>query len=407
MGIPDLDNVVVVEGDLEQPNVGLSTDSAETLRQNVSQIFHVAARVNHLTSYEHHRKTNVAGTRCLLQFAFSTSPHKEFHYVSTVSALGNKLNGRCPVGPSVSLPPAEEMGHPHGGYAQSKWVAERLVERATEEGLKTTVHRCGMICWSSKTGAGNYVNTDMRILGTVLMTRRAPKSDERWNLLPADHAARIIATFADDATGGEVYHIVNPNVGTRYADLLSPSKWSEAGLNIQTVSHNEWYAEVLKLLPDPSAGKKGVPCILQEGIRERYRYAMPGESGARVVDPRLEKFAKDIPDAAESVLEAVAFLQGTQTSTPPLPEGHGIVLAAEPIQAIQETHDLPPEAAKTGKIALAFVSQTKSANVSARMTLQPRSKCGLCLRYHLAEISRIIPQSATTITSAGNAGVSE
>merc|ERR1711964_577145 len=91
-------------------------------------------------------------------------------------------------------------------------------------------------------------------------------------------------------------------------------------------------------------------------------------NGARVVDPRLEKFAKDIPDAAESVLEAVAFLQGTQTSTPPLQEGHDIVLAAKPIQPIQETHDLAPEAAKTdavGKIALAFVPQTKSANVSA------------------------------------------
>merc|ERR1711964_821559 len=109
--------------------------------------------------YQSMRKANAAGTRELLKIAFSTQPMMRFHYVSTINTLGPKQNGTGSLGPSESLPTAQQMGT-QGGYAQSKWAGERLVERASKQGLHTTIHRCGMICWNSKTGAGNYVNRD-------------------------------------------------------------------------------------------------------------------------------------------------------------------------------------------------------------------------------------------------------
>merc|ERR1712072_1045433 len=98
--------------------------------------------------YESMRKANAGGTRELLKIACSVSPPMRFHYVSTLNTLGPKQNGSGELQPSESLPEAGEMIH-CGGYAQSKWAGERLVERAQSEGIHTTIHRCGMICWSS------------------------------------------------------------------------------------------------------------------------------------------------------------------------------------------------------------------------------------------------------------------
>merc|ERR1711964_616757 len=100
---------------------------------------------------------------------------------------------------------------------------EMLVNRARAEGLQTSVYRCGMICWSSKTGAGNYLNRDMRLLGTVLATKTAPMSQNSWSLLPADHAAKMIVMLSSQSTGGETFHIVNPNRATPYSELFAPS----------------------------------------------------------------------------------------------------------------------------------------------------------------------------------------
>merc|ERR1711964_391863 len=204
-----------------------------------------------------------------------------------MGTLGRKVNERREIGPLEPLPSARGMKG-QAGYGQSKWVAEQLVVRAREEGLKTTIHRCGMLCWSSKTGAGNYVNRDMRILGTVLMTRLAPMSNASWKILPADYAAKMISTFSQDAKSGEVFHIVNPSEGTPWAHLLDPSRWLKASVNIRTVPHGEWYAQVEKLKP-------GKIKILQAGIRENYRAALSPRPTAIIVDPRHRAFSRKYP----------------------------------------------------------------------------------------------------------------
>merc|ERR1712072_1086085 len=237
--------------------------------------------------------------------AFSVSPRMKFHYISTVNTLGSKLNRQGDLLPSEKLPALESMVDYPSGYAQSKWAGEKLVEKARAEGLQTTVHRCGMICWSSKTGAGNYLNRDMRLLGTVLATRTAPHSEASWRLLPADCAARIVVTLSSESAGGEVFHINNPNKPTRHSELFCPERWALTGVDLDTVSHQEWFSKV-KLLDSSQRRFR----VIDSTIREGYRFQLPGESGARVVDPRLLRFASSISDPSESVHLAVGFLCG-------------------------------------------------------------------------------------------------
>ena len=42
-----------------------------------------------------------------------------------------------------------------GGYGQSKWVAERLVEQARERGMRAYIHRPGRLTGHTVTGAFN------------------------------------------------------------------------------------------------------------------------------------------------------------------------------------------------------------------------------------------------------------
>merc|ERR1711964_643727 len=247
----------------------------------------------------------------LLKIAFSTAPYMKFHYVSTINTLGPTQSGTGELGPSEPLPAAEQMADYHSGYAQSKWAGETLVHRARAQGLQTTIHRCGMICWSSTTGAGNYLNRDMRLLGTVLQSGVAPISNNRWNLLPANHAARIIASFCSLSKGGEVFHVVNPNPPVNYSDLLNADRWRQADAEIETVPHQDWFARIYALKPSPNSNLR----VISAAIREGYRNQLPGESGKNVVDSRLAAFSSSIPNPADSVHLAVRFLQGKHGSS--------------------------------------------------------------------------------------------
>lgn len=44
------------------------------------------------------------------------------------------------------------------GYAQSKWVGERIVEKARQKGLKASIWRLGMIAPNSHSGEANDVD---------------------------------------------------------------------------------------------------------------------------------------------------------------------------------------------------------------------------------------------------------
>merc|ERR1711964_366070 len=308
--IPEFGNVRVVEGDLEAELVGLSSN-LERIQKNVSEVYHVGAKVNHVLGYNSMNKANVGGTRELLKIAFSTTPYMKFHYVSTINTLGPKQYGAGELGPSETLPVAEEMVDYQSGYAQSKWAGEQLVHRASQQGLQTTVHRCGMICWSSETGAGNCLNRDMRLLATVLYSGAAPTSNNRWNLLPADHATRIITSFCSQSEGGEVFHIVNPNTPVSYSDLLSADRWARAGVELDTVSHQEWFSRICALNPPTDSKAR----VINAAIREGYRNQLPGESGKHAVDSRLAAFASSIPNPADSVHLAARFLQGQDAAS--------------------------------------------------------------------------------------------
>ena len=77
-----------------------------------------------------------------------------------------------------------------GGYAQSKWVAERLVSEAIAAGLPGAVYRPGNLGGNSKSGDFNTLDGMMMLMGACALSGKAP-AVEGWEMemTPVDFVA--------------------------------------------------------------------------------------------------------------------------------------------------------------------------------------------------------------------------
>ncbi|XP_015119766.1 putative fatty acyl-CoA reductase CG5065 [Diachasma alloeum] len=85
-----LTKVVMIEGDLCQPDLGISETNREELAKNVSVVFHCAAILQFDLSLEDALSINVFGTRRLLLFCHRMSKIEAFIHVSTLYSTCNR-----------------------------------------------------------------------------------------------------------------------------------------------------------------------------------------------------------------------------------------------------------------------------------------------------------------------------
>lgn len=117
-----------LQGDVSRPQLGLSADAFEALGQAVDAVIHCAGTVSLMHDYNHCRKTNVEGTKTLLDL-LNIGPAKRLVALSTLAvAPGAEHLPQIPEGP-VNWHPGL-----HNGYTQSKWVSEQALIQAHEKG---------------------------------------------------------------------------------------------------------------------------------------------------------------------------------------------------------------------------------------------------------------------------------
>ncbi|MCX7337827.1 MAG: thioester reductase domain-containing protein [Alphaproteobacteria bacterium] len=138
--IPDLtDRIRIQLGDLEKPLLGMSESAFLDLSSSVDAIYHVGAKVNHVLPYEALRKANVHSTVEILRLA-STGKRKQIHYISSFTAYTSQdhnTEGNIPEDFFYN----QDKPSSQGGYQQSKWVSEKLLQHAHERGFPVSVYR--------------------------------------------------------------------------------------------------------------------------------------------------------------------------------------------------------------------------------------------------------------------------
>jgi thioester reductase-like protein len=234
--------IVPVPGDLSEPRFGLSDEHYAGLGGDVGVIYHNGAWVNTLYPYAMLKAANVLGTQEVLRLACHTRL-KPVHYVSTLSVFPPE---RWASGVMDERWLAEGGNSLHGGYAQSKWVAERLVSAAVLRGIPVSTYRLGRVSGDSRTGVWIPDPMLIEFLQTILDVGSLPRVDDGLpiDLVPVDYVTRAMVYLSRQSESmGRIFHLVNPEPVTwrEFIDRLNRS-----GSPLRVLTPEQWGAEVIR-----------------------------------------------------------------------------------------------------------------------------------------------------------------
>ncbi len=234
------DRIIPVLGDLSQPLLGLSSQQFYELASQIDVIYHNGAFVNLIYPYAPLRDANVLGTQEILRLA-SQVKVKPVHYISTLDVFHSSHYAQ-----NEMLSERDDFAGytgPDGGYAQSKWVAEKLVMAAYERGIPTTIYRPGMIIGHSQTGVSNTEDMVGRLIKGLIQLESSPKMNLQMNLTPVDYVSQSIVHLSrQQASWGQAFHLSNPH--TLLLEQLAYYIQS-LGYKLQPLPYEQWYQKLL------------------------------------------------------------------------------------------------------------------------------------------------------------------
>jgi len=224
--------IVAVAGNLKEPLLGLKMEVFQSLSAEIDSIFHFGAFVNHAMSYEHHKSANVLGTHEILRLA-SMNRLKPFHFISTVAVVeGIKT---MPVPEDADIEQSNDLSN---GYAQSKWVGEKLIHIARSRGMPCNIYRLPRVCGDSKIGSGPTGDFLWRVVQASVHLKLAPRVELYDDLTPVDYlcdAIRIISTKPDWIDSE--FHVVSPHL-ISYMDIFKFIK--KLGMPLELTDYHTW-----------------------------------------------------------------------------------------------------------------------------------------------------------------------
>ncbi|MFB4426200.1 SDR family oxidoreductase [Streptomyces sp. QL37] len=210
----------VVDIDLAQPRLGLSTRAFQELADGIDAIWHSAGSINLEGDLPELRRTNVEGTRHLLELAAAGSRRPVVHHVSTAFVAGARREG---------VAYEDELDDACGfenAYERSKYEAELLVHTWCREHRRPALVLRPSILVSDMPPHPELPSHPLLVIERILRDARGaadPHGPGRprvrtvghphghLNLLQVEHAAEVMVRLAGRTPSGGVdtYHVVH------------------------------------------------------------------------------------------------------------------------------------------------------------------------------------------------------
>jgi thioester reductase-like protein len=270
------DRIIPLAGDLARPRFGLSTEQFARIAETADAIYHNGAQVHFLHPYATLKPTNVLGTQEVLRLA-TTVRLKPMQFVSTLSVIAGVGHGKL----AAETDRNETPDQLENGYAQSKWVSERLVWAAIERGVPATILRPGRIVWHSRTGALNQDDVFTRALRACIQLAAVPALDTTLEMTPVDYVSRAtVAIGRNRSAAGQAYHLFNRQF-VRLRDLLN---WVRAaGYPLEVLAPDQWLARVqASATHDAQDALAGLLPLLANGV------PFSGDDSSEIPGPNLD-----------------------------------------------------------------------------------------------------------------------
>jgi len=256
----------LIETDVTKENLGFSAELFAEVCQSLSTIIHNAWRLDFnlsLSAFEQ----NVRASRSLVDLALQVTGPTPAQLIFT-SSIGTlmKWGERRPVPEEPISDPIIASG---SGYSESKWVAERIMLAAVEQGgLRTTIWRVGQLAGSEHNGAWNTTDWLPMLVKSGETLKVLPSLPGSISWLPSDKAAQSILDamhgFAMSPSGvSEYLHLVHPNP-VQWDDILNPLA---AEMSCTLVPFSKW----LNALEEAAEDHKQVECNPAIKLLEFYR----------------------------------------------------------------------------------------------------------------------------------------
>ncbi|MFN2532353.1 MAG: SDR family oxidoreductase [Pyrinomonadaceae bacterium] len=205
-----VDDFLIVHGDISHADLGLDRATLETIQQDVTRIFHLAAIYDLAIPQDVALRVNVAGTSHVNQIAGTLRRLRHYHHVSTCYVAGKREG--------VIL--ETELDHNSGFrnfYEQSKYLAEISVDALKRE-LPVTIHRPSVVCGDSETGETAKYDGVYYLIHYLLRWPRGlsllniGNHDVALNLVPVDFVVAAMTALAfDDRAIGKTVQIADPH----------------------------------------------------------------------------------------------------------------------------------------------------------------------------------------------------
>jgi nucleoside-diphosphate-sugar epimerase len=200
---PLADRVELIEGDITAP--------IQLRRDDIVEIYHLAAVYDLSVKREVGMRVNVEGTKHVLDFAKSLPNLRRLHYVSTCY-----VSGRYPG--TFTEDDLEKAQSFNNYYEETKYLAEVEVRRAMSEGLRATIYRPSVVVGDSRSGATQKYDGPYFVMRWIL---RQPHiaflpvlggaKRYTFNVVPRDFIIDAIEALSGSAASiGKTYQLAHP-----------------------------------------------------------------------------------------------------------------------------------------------------------------------------------------------------
>lgn len=258
--------IIPVLGDLSQPLLGLSEQQFSKLAVKLDKIYHNGAFVNLVYPYSVLRAANVLGTGEVLKLAtlVKVTP---VHFISTLDIFQSSFYSKLEV-----IPENDGLAYNEGfynGYAQSKWVAEKLMIAARERGIPVCIYRLGMVTGHSQTGVSQTNDLMCRLIKGMIQMKTAPQLDRMINMTPVDYVSQAIVHLSMQPESiGKAFHLNNSHP-LHLSEFVG--EICTLGYPIEQIPYEQWLSQLL----EPDFSQENVLRPLSSLLNKRFEEQLP------------------------------------------------------------------------------------------------------------------------------------
>lgn len=268
--------LMVLPGRLEDETLGLGQECFAKVADWASVVFHLGGHVNYSQPYSTHRPANVLGTLNVLRLAIMGRP-KALHYMSTISAFGptGMVTGVSRILEDESLlAHLDALPYDHG-YAQSQWVADRMLQITIDKGFPVAIYRPGFITGPNTSGLSNPDDFFNRLMTSCLQMGCYPiLPNQRKEFITVDYANSALLHIASSNRNlGHAFHLV-PQDRSASVDMIETFEMlRRLGFpNLHGLPYDEWVRRLMK--DTPKRLKPLVPMLREKVYKDLTRWEL-------------------------------------------------------------------------------------------------------------------------------------